>query len=112
MKSRIFLIKLLHSIIFFFYIGCLGYIAYAAFTRRFDIWLALAIGAISVEGVVLWANGWHCPLTRLAQKYGDPNGSVTDIFLPPVLDRNAFRISLTLSVVEATFLAVRYFTKG
>ena len=108
MKFRIFYIKLLHSVIFFFFIACLGYIAYAAAVRKFDMWLALAVGAISVEGVILWANGWHCPLTRLTERYGSNNGSVTDIFLPPVLARNAFRISLTLAVLEMAFLAVRF----
>ena len=110
MKSRIFFIKLLHSLIFFFFIGCLGYIAYAGITRRFDIWLVLAISAIAVEGTILWLNGWHCPLTRLAERYGADNGSVTDIFLPPVIARNTFRISFPLAVVEVVFVAVRYWS--
>jgi hypothetical protein len=108
MKSRLFLIKLLHSVIFFFFVGCLGYIAYAAFKRSFDIRLAFAIGVISTEGVVLWVNGWRCPLTKLAEKYGADDGQVTDLFLPPVLARNAFRISLSLAIAEMAFLAVRY----
>ena len=110
MKSRIFLIKVLHSIIFFFFLACLGYIAFAAITRRFDAWLALAIGSISSEGVILLLNGWRCPLTKLAEKYGAGNGSVTDLFLPPFLARNAFRISLSLAVAEMALLTVRYFT--
>jgi hypothetical protein len=86
----------------------MGYIAYAAVTRLFDIRLALAIGAISIEGVILWRNGWRCPLTRLAEKYGADNGPVTDLFLPPFIARNAFRISLTLAIAEMAFLTVRY----
>jgi hypothetical protein len=112
MNARIFFIKLLHSIVFFFFLGCLGYIAYAAVTLNFDIRLALAIGVISTEGIILWANGWRCPLTKLAEKYGTDEGAVTDLFLPPLLARNAFRISLTLAVVETAFLAVRYITTG
>ena len=111
MRIRIFYIKALHSVIFFFFVGCLAYIGYAAATRRFDGWLVLAIAAISIEGVILWLNKWHCPLTKLAERYGAGNGSVTDIFLPPVIARNAFRISLSLAIVETAFLAVRFLSR-
>jgi hypothetical protein len=108
--NRIFWIKLAHSLIFFFFVGCLVYIAYAGAAGRFDKWLWLSIGAILFEGAVLWLNKGHCPMTNLAEKYGADNGSVTDIFLPPVIARNTFRVSFPLAVVEIVFVAVRYWT--
>ena len=108
MNIRIIIVKFLHSIVFFLCIGCMAYIAFAAAMKKFDTWLLLAMGSISLEGIILWLNRCHCPLTRLAEKYGAHNGSVTDIFLPPLIARNTFRISLALAIVEVVFLAVRY----
>ncbi len=88
----------------------MGYIAYAAAVKRFDVWLLLAVSAISLEGIVLWVYGCHCPLTKIAERYGAKNGSVTDIFLPQVIARNTFRISFALVIAEITFLAARYFS--
>ncbi len=110
MTGRIFGIKLIHSLIFFFFVGCLGYIAYAGISRRFDAGLVAAIAAILFEGIVLWLNGGRCPLTRLAEKYGADNGSVTDIFLPQFIARNTFRVSFPLALVEMGFVAFRYWT--
>jgi hypothetical protein len=109
MRARVVFIKGVHGIIFLFFIYCLGYIAYAGLTRTFNSFLLFSICSIMAEGVILWLNGWHCPLTRLAEKYGAENGSVTDILLPPVLARNAFSISFWLAGIELAFLAVRYF---
>ncbi len=109
MPTKLFLVKSVHSLIFFFMAACLGYLLYAALTLTFNGVLLAAIIALVVEGVILLANGCHCPLTRLAQRYGDPNGSVTDIFLPPCIARNVFRVSFPLMLGELVFLAVRYF---
>ncbi|MBZ0288471.1 MAG: hypothetical protein K8I30_12715, partial [Anaerolineae bacterium] len=46
--------------------------------------LIVAMGLVLVECVVFALNRFRCPLTKLAQQYGDPNGNdfVADIFLP------------------------------
>ena len=80
--TKIFYIKLVHSIIFWLMNACLLYILYCGITRTFNWTLLLAISAILVEGLVLLFNHWQCPLTDLAKKYGDGRGSVTDMFMP------------------------------
>ena len=38
--------------------------------------------AAFLEVAIFVANSGHCPLTRLAENLGAPNGRVSDIFLP------------------------------
>ena len=47
-----------------------------------------ALGVALVECAVFAANGFVCPLTPLAERYGARRGSVSDIFLPDVIARN------------------------
>ena len=108
--NRIFLIKSIHSIIFIFMSLCLLYILYCALARVYDWTLLVALGAIFLEGGVLILNHWQCPLTSLARKCGDPNGSVTDIFLPMWFARHTFKVSTILFAVELILLGVGYFT--
>ena len=37
---------------------------------------------VAGEGLVFAGNGFRCPLTALAKRYGAESGSVTDIYLP------------------------------
>ena len=89
---------------------CLMYILYSGITRTFNWVLLIAIIAILIEGLALLLNNGRCPLTTLAEKYGAENGSVTDIFLPKVIARNLFRVSLLLFIAELVLLGFRYFT--
>jgi hypothetical protein len=104
-----FFIKAFHSLIFFFMSGCLIYIFYAGITRTFNMILLIAIIAILTEGLVLIFNKWRCPLTSFAEKYGAEKGTVTDMFLPDVISRNAFKIAIVLFPVELILLGIRYF---
>jgi hypothetical protein len=108
-KKRIFVIKLVHSVIFFFMVACLAYILYCAITGRYDWTLLIALTAIAGEGLVLLVNHGQCPFTGLARKYGDPNGSVTDLFLPMWCARHTFKISMVVVIIEVIWLAWGYF---
>ena len=55
---------------------------------------AIALG----ECAVFAANGFVCPLTPLAERYGAERGSVTDIFLPDVIARNLAWIATPILV--------------
>jgi len=111
MFSRLFLIKLLHTVIFFFMSACLLYILYCGITGTYDWTLLVAISAILIEGLALLINRGRCPLTTLAEKQGAVKGSVTDIFLPSFIARNTFRYSTALFIIELIILAVGYFKK-
>ena len=53
-------------------------------SRRTSAALAIALTEVGVFA----ANGFVCPLTPLAERYGARRGSVSDIFLPDIVARN------------------------
>jgi hypothetical protein len=64
-------------------------------SRRTGIAAAIAVA----ESAVFVGNGFTCPLTPLAERYGARKGSVSDIFLPDVIATN-------LPVIGGTILLV------
>ncbi len=78
----IFIVKLVHSVIFLSVAASIAHVFYAGITncgsRITGIALALALG----ESAVFVANRFHCPLRTLAEDLGAESGQVTDIFLP------------------------------
>ncbi len=108
--QKVFVIKFVHSVIYFFMVACLCYIFYCALARRYDWTLLVALAAIFFEGLVLIINRGTCPFTPLAEKYGAASGSVTDLFLPMWCARHTFKISIVVFIIELVWLAVGYFT--
>jgi hypothetical protein len=108
-KKKIFYIKLIHSVIFLFMFACLVYIFFCAVVGRYDWTLVFALAAIIVEGIVLIINRWTCPFTKLAQKYGDENGAVTDLFIPARYARHTFNVFTVIFIIELIWLAWGYF---
>jgi len=109
-NTKIFIIKFVHSVIYFFMVACLCYIFYCALVRRYDWTLLIALSAIAVEGITLLLNRGTCPFTPLAEKYGADRGSVTDLFLPMWCARQTFKVSTTLFIIELVWLAWGYFS--
>ena len=110
MPTKLFLIKFIHSVIFWWQVICLGYLLFACITKTFDILVLLAIISILVNGLLLLLNKGRCPFTTLAERQGAQKGSITDIFLPDWVARNIFRVATPLFIIELIVLAVRYFT--
>jgi hypothetical protein len=110
LNKKVFLIKFIHSILFWLMIFCLFYILYCAISRTYDWFLLTAAGIIVFEGLSLVFNHWECPLTTLAEKYGAKKGSVTDIFLPAWCARNVFKFSTVLFTIEIIWLGIGYFS--
>jgi hypothetical protein len=108
-ERKVFVIKFTHTLIFFFMCSCLAYILYCSLTATFDWVLVIAIGTIMLEGMALLSNGWRCPLTIMAEKYGVVKGGVTDLFLPECISRNTFKVSTVLFICELIVLGVRYY---
>jgi hypothetical protein len=109
-NKKVFLIKFVHSILFWLMVFCLFYILYCAATGKYDWTLLAAVGIIILEGLSLVFNHWECPLTTLAEKYGAKKGSVTDIFLPNWCARNVFKFFTVLFTIEIIWLGIGYFS--
>jgi len=110
LNQKIILIKLVHSLIFWFQIACIAYLLYAAITRTLNIFILIPIASILLNGLLLALNKGRCPFTNLAEQYGAARGSVTDLFLPDVIARNIFKVCTPFFIIELVALAIRYFT--
>ena len=63
-------LRVLHNVIGFGELTCLGYVWVCALTRRRDRWLGLSVGVLAGEGVaLLMAKG--CPLGFFQRRVGD-----------------------------------------
>jgi hypothetical protein len=82
------------------------YVLYAGLTGRTDKRAGIAGTIVTVEVLVFAGNGFRCPLTELAERYGAPRGSVTDIYLPKWFAHNMPAIHTPLLVLM-TYLHAR-----
>ena len=85
--SRLTLIKLLHTVIWAFFAGCIIALPLAGLKRRLDWVLALTV-AILLECVTLMANRGRCLLTGLAAQFTEDRADNFDIYLPIWLARH------------------------
>ncbi|KAB3538538.1 hypothetical protein F8154_01800 [Alkaliphilus pronyensis] len=99
MSKKLFCIKLIHTVIWIFYVFIIGYILYAGINNKIDIFLFIAIGLVVLEGIVLLAFKWKCPLTVLGYKYTDNREIGFDIFLPKWVAKNNKVIFTAIFVV-------------
>ncbi len=74
-------IKVLHTLIWAFFAGCILAVPVAAVCRRFR-WALVLSAAVVVECVVLALNGGGCPLTDWAARYTSDRSPNFDIYLP------------------------------
>ena len=81
-KRALFLIKLLHTVIFIIMSAGVFFILYCGITGIKNWVLLIFIFLILIEGFALFLNKFECPLTTLAKKYGFVHERYMDIFLP------------------------------
>jgi len=81
-QAKLTLIKIIHTLIWIFFNVVIFYMLYAVIINKIDIWLWIGFGLILLEGLVLLAFKWFCPLTVIARKYSDSNRDNFDIYLP------------------------------
>lgn len=98
-QSRLAIVKVVHTVVYITMASAVVYVAYCGLVDRRDRLLLVAIALVALEGVVFFANGMHCPLTTLAQKYGDPSGHVGDTLFPEQCTRYTFRAFGTLYAI-------------
>lgn len=110
LPARVFLIKLLHSVIFVFMSACVAYPFYASLTATYDWKLGLAIGVILLEGVILLVSGKRCPLTTLARRLGDESGDdlIADYLLPQWAVRRTVPFCTSVFVLGVVVVVVTY----
>lgn len=80
-------IKLLHTVIWAFFAGCIVLIPLFAAAKNLRIAAAL-IAVVFVEVAVIIVNRWACPLTAIAARYTADRRDNFDIYLPEWLARH------------------------
>ena len=80
-------IKLLHTVVWFFFAGCIVAIPFAGAFGHF-LWAAVLTALVSMECGVLALNRGRCPLTDLAGRYTEERADNFDIYLPLWLARH------------------------
>lgn len=106
--SKLFIIKFIHRTIFILMSLSVIYILFSGITRTYHWTLLAAISAVFIEGIILIFNHWQCPLTNLAQKYGDGNGQVTDMFCPAWFVPHVFKTCAGLFFIGIVLLVVNH----
>jgi hypothetical protein len=86
--NKLLTIKVLHTVIWAFFVAVILYVLYAGITNTITIYTWIGIGLIVGEGLVLLVFKMYCPLTVLARKYSDSQKANFDIFLPNYLARH------------------------
>jgi hypothetical protein len=107
MGKKLFLIKLVHTIIWFFYVCIIVYIFFAAIYNKIDYYLWVAIGLVVLEGLVLLVFKGKCPLTVIGYKYSENQDVGFDIFIPAWLAKNNKLIFTTLFVLGIIIVLYR-----
>ena len=80
-------IKLLHTIVWGFFAGCIIVIPILALMRRYTDAFVL-IGVVMIEVCILVFNGLRCPLTAMAARYTSDRSDNFDIYLPLCVARH------------------------
>jgi hypothetical protein len=100
-------IKLVHTAVWAMFAGCIVAIPVLAWQARFVPAAVLAC-IVLVEVVVLWLNGWRCPLTDLAARHTEDRRANFDIYLPEWLARYNKQIFGPLYGLGLAVLAIRW----
>lgn len=105
--TKLFLIKAIHTIIWFFFVSVIAFILYAGVTNTITQYVWMAVGLVVFEGVLLLTNSGKCPLTPIARKYTDRKEDNFDIFLPKWLARNNKFIFTTIFAIGVVLVVWR-----
>ena len=81
------LIKLLHTLVWTFFVACIVALPFATASGRLEWALALALVVLG-ETLVLALNAGRCPMTGWAARYTEDRRANFDIYLPEWLARH------------------------
>ncbi len=95
-------IKLLHTLIWAFFAGCILAIPIASLYGAHRLAIGL-VAVVFVEVLVLVFNKWSCPLTGVAARYTDDRRENFDIYLPRLLAKYNKQVFGTLYVAGAAY---------
>lgn len=84
------------------------YVVYSGVSGKITVYSWLAVGAVVIEGLVLWLFKGKCPLTVWARNYSDSQKDNFDIYLPEWLAKYNKLIFTTVFVVGLILMLLHY----
>lgn len=108
-SKRLIQIKLLHTLVWVFFVAIIFYIVYSGLTGAITSFTWISIGLVLVEGIVLLIFRMFCPLTLIARKYSDSEKANFDIFLPEWLAKYNKEIFTSIYFLGVALVLLRYY---
>ncbi len=109
-KNKLGVIKILHTIIWFFFNGIFFYMVYAVILNRIDKYVWIGITLFLVEIIVLQIFKNTFPLTIGARRYSNSTKENFDIYLPNWLAKHKKLIYSAFLIVFICLLFYRLLT--
>jgi hypothetical protein len=98
-NQKLTLVKSVHTLIWIVFNVVIFYMLYAVIRNKIDIWVWLGYGLVLLEGMILLAFKFFCPLTLIARKYSDSKKDNFDIYLPNWLAKYTKLIYTSIMVI-------------
>jgi hypothetical protein len=99
MMNWIFLLKLVHTFIFFCAAACILYVLYCGLFGKKGRYLWWAAAFVFTIGVIFAANGLECPISTLIYKLAGRRG-IPDIFLPDWIATKIMPVSTPIYTIS------------
>ena len=106
-KSTLRAIKLIHTVAWAFFAGCILAIPVYAWMDNVKI-AGILCAVVFLEVLILVANSWKCPLTPIAGRYTENRQDNFDIYLPVWVARYNKEIFGSLYVLGIIYTFVRW----
>lgn len=100
-------IKLLHTVVWAFFVGCIVGVPILGFLRRYEA-AGVLVCAVMTEVIILVVNRLRCPLTDVAARFTDDRRDNFDIYLPLWLARNNKLLFGVLFLLGSLFTLARW----
>ena len=107
--QRLFLIRLLHTVIYVVMAAGSLLVLFAGATGAGGPWLPPALVLILIESVVFIGFGLKCPLTAVVARHA-AGAPVSDTLMPERLTRHTFKVFGPIFAIGLALLALRWLT--
>ena len=98
-SKKLSLVKILHTAIWCVFVVAILFVLYAGVFDKVNTLVWYCIGLIIIEGMVLFACKWRCPLTILGSRYTSDTQVGFDICIPKRLAKHNKTIFSTLFII-------------
>ncbi|ODT51216.1 hypothetical protein [Devosia sp. 63-57] len=106
--SKLAAVRLVHTIIYVAMALSTFALVYAGLSGNMGPWLMVPLTLLAIEVVVFVGNGFKCPLTALAVRYGAVRGYAFDTYFPESVMRHTFWFFTSLMVLGLVLLGLRW----